>query len=873
MFIMNLWPFVHFFALIAYLFTAVFVLWKNPRLAVNRVCAATILCFALWSLQMTVLTAPGAGHSTALFFVHLASLGWLCFTPFLLYFVAILTQRPDLHKKPAFRAFLVLGPAAGFAAQLNGLLVADVIYTGQRWAFVWSSSFAGIVFVLICALYVGPSLFLLVDFLKKKPSLISRKRARIMLWAVITSSSIVAVSNLVLNPLGIATVESMASIMGLVWVFFIAFAVARYHFLTISPAMAAANILATMADMVILCDSAGRIVTTNRACLQTLGYPQDFLKGKPVDILFFEAPPDESQTFCSILCQDNVTNLSTVFSTQGKQAVPVLLTSSLLTDEGGQSVGAVLVARDMRDLRQAKKALFASEEKYRQILENMDECYFEVDVAGTLTFFNDAVVKLLGYSRQEMEKLNFKAFTKPHDAKRLFATFHQVYTTGEPQRLTDYTLITKGGAERHMESSIRLIRDSEGRIQGFSGLARDVTEKRLAQEEKRTLEERLTQAQKLEAVGTLAGGVAHDFNNLLMSLSGNVSIMLLTARDDDPIVPRLKEMERCVRRGADMTRRLLAFSRKGIGRPRPIDINALLLETASMFGRTHKDVSVNLDLAPDLAAVEADPSQMEQVFLNLFLNAGQAMPRGGVLTVITANEEPEKTNLACSNSPARRRISIRVSDTGCGMSEEVKARIFEPFFSTKPMSQGTGLGLFSAYGIISNHGGTMEVASAIGQGAAFVITLPACEKPAEISDNKEETPLYGRETILLVDDEQMVLQATTRMLEALGYTVIQSSGGREAVDIYSARAQEIDLVILDMVMPDMHGSETYRWLALMNPTVRVLLATGYSANGEAAQILAQGCDGFIQKPFDIPALSRMIRKILDQEENQASAFG
>ncbi|MDI6798325.1 MAG: response regulator, partial [Desulfatibacillaceae bacterium] len=399
-------------------------------------------------------------------------------------------------------------------------------------------------------------------------------------------------------------------------------------------------------------------------------------------------------------------------------------------------------------------------------------------------------------------------------------------------------------------------------------LARDITQKWLAQEEKKRLEEKLTQVQKLEAVGTLAGGVAHDFNNLLMGLSGNVSILLLSANPDDSIVPRLKEMERCVRRGADMTRRLLAFSRKGIGRPRPMDINALILETAAMFGRTHKDVSVNMNLAPDIATVEADPGQMEQVFMNLFLNAGQAMPRGGTLTVSTANAGPEKAKSACQGSPALPAVRVMVSDTGHGMSDEVKARIFEPFFSTKPMSRGTGLGLFSAYGIISNHGGAIDVESEPEQGTTFIITLPACEKAAEIPLEQDEKPLYGRETILLVDDEQMVLQATSRMLEALGYTVIQASGGREAVDIYSARAREIDLVILDIVMPDMHGSETFRWLALMNPTVRVLLATGYSANGEAAQLLSQGCDAFIQKPFDIIALSRLIRKVLEQEKEQ-----
>ncbi|MEE4263229.1 MAG: response regulator, partial [Desulfobacteraceae bacterium] len=375
----------------------------------------------------------------------------------------------------------------------------------------------------------------------------------------------------------------------------------------------------------------------------------------------------------------------------------------------------------------------------------------------------------------------------------------------------------------------------------------------------------IRQAQKMEAIGTLAGGIAHDFNNLLMGFQGNLSLMLMEMSPANPYYDYLTNMEDYVKRGSDLTRQILGFARGGKYEVRPTNINDLLEQSSQLFGRTKKEILIHKKFQKNPWPVEVDRGQIEQVLLNLFVNAWQAMPIGGEIFLETENvklkEEGWDKPYALKQG---KYVKIAVADTGVGMDKDTLERIFEPFFTTKEVSRGTGLGLASAYGIIKNHNGMIEVTSEKGQGTTFTIYLPKSAKRFLEEKPVVEKALKGRETILLVDDEEMVADIGQKMLEKLGYRVILAESGEKALKKFEKLSSRIDLVILDMIMPGMGGSETFDQLKAIAPDTKVLLSSGYSIDGQASEIMKRGCNGFIQKPFNLKQFSQKIREILDE---------
>jgi PAS domain S-box-containing protein len=392
-----------------------------------------------------------------------------------------------------------------------------------------------------------------------------------------------------------------------------------------------------------------------------------------------------------------------------------------------------------------------------------------------------------------------------------------------------------------------------------------IVQRKNVEKEKERLQSQLLQAQKMEAIGTLAGGVAHDFNNLLMGILGYTSLMLMKTEKSHPFYEKLKIIEQQVVSGSELTKQLLGFARGGKYEAKPLDINNLIMKTSDIFGRTKKEISIYRKLSDDLLTLEADSGQIEQVLLNLYVNAWQAMPSGGEIYLETQKvflnrEESRSRGLTSGNY-----IKITVTDTGTGMDTDTQKRIFEPFFTTKEMGRGTGLGLASAYGIIKNHSGMITVSSKKGHGATFTIYLPASDKDALPHDTSSEQIITGDETILFVDDEPTNIEAIRELLETLGYKVYTAQSGQQAITLYRENMEHIDLVILDMVMPGMNGKETLRKLMESDNTVCALLASGYSLNGDSEKTLAPGCRGFIQKPFRVEELSRKIRDVLDTD--------
>jgi CheY-like chemotaxis protein len=377
------------------------------------------------------------------------------------------------------------------------------------------------------------------------------------------------------------------------------------------------------------------------------------------------------------------------------------------------------------------------------------------------------------------------------------------------------------------------------------------------------MEAQLLNAQKFESIGTLAGGIAHDFNNLLMGIQGNVSLALFDLDPRHRLFEIFQNIEKMVKSGSRLTSQLLGYARKGRYEVKPLDINRLIKGISDTFARTRKEIVITHDFSSTLGAVEADEGQIEQALLNILVNAGQAMPKGGKIFIETGNATHKDIDDTTFKVKPGNYVVIRVTDTGAGMDENTRKHVFEPFFTTKEMGRGTGLGLASVYGIIKGHAGYVTVDSELGKGASFRVYLPVSDKAVAETMRMAEKNISGKGTILLVDDEEIVLNVGSRIIEKLGYRVIKAPDGRAALDLYKKHGDAVQMIILDIIMPDMSGSEVFDAIRKINPRAKVLLSSGYSIDGQAAGLLERGCDGFIQKPFTIAELSGKIHEIME----------
>ncbi len=732
-------------------------------------------------------------------------------------------------------------------------------------------------------------------------------------------------------------------------------------------------------DIVVRINIEGKVDFVNDHALVVGGYTREELTG--ADMMTFIAPEDRERALLNTIrmFDGQLGPIEYDFVSKSGRCLPVEVNGDLLRREDGSPYGAVYVCRDVTERREAEMARRESEERYRTILEEIEEGYEEVDLEGNFTFFNETFQRMFGYGRSELLGSNFRRFAADEEnARDVLRVYRDMFRTGIPIRRHAWDILNREGQRRTVEYSASILRDSEGRPTGSRGIVRDITERRRDEEQyrvmagnsqsgvyittrgifrfvnhhalayvgygeeellgtpsiryvhpedrqrvseqvrmmlagKRTapyeyrilrkdgsvrwllgsatpityqgeqsvlgdtmditelkkareqlesMQEQLLQAQKLESLGTLAGGIAHDFNNLLMGIQGYASLLLLGMKEGHPHYEKLKSIESQVQSGSDLTRQLLGFARGGRYEVRPTDLNGLLRKTARMFGRTRKEIRLHEKFGEALWVVEVDRGQIEQVFLNLLVNAWQAMPGGGDLFVETANVNIDG---GCGRSrllKPGRYVRVSVTDTGVGMDERTRQRIFDPFFTTKEMGRGTGLGLASVYGIIKGHDGLIQVMSEQGRGSTFDIYFPASAGQPEEDPTVPADLNGGCETVLVVDDEALVRDVTKEMLESLGYRVLAAGDGEGALSLYRAEGGRIDLVILDMIMPGMGGGEVYDALRSLNPGVRVILSSGYSLDGQARDIMERGIREFLQKPFRLEDLTRKIRSVL-----------
>lgn len=485
------------------------------------------------------------------------------------------------------------------------------------------------------------------------------------------------------------------------------------------------------------------------------------------------------------------------------------------------------------------------------------------------TYASPSIGRLRGFTPEEAMQLSLEETVAPQSLEFVTGALAEELAREEEggadpsrHRALEVRQLCKDGSWVWTEAKMSFIRNDEGQPVGVLGVTRDISKRKRAEEQRDQLEAILVESRKMESIGTLAGGIAHDFNNILMGIQGLTSLMLLNIDSYHPHFEHLQGIEDCVKSAAELTRQILGFARSGKYEVKTTDLNRLVDRSSEMFGRTRKEIVIHRRLQEGVWPADVDRVQIEQVLMNLYINAWQAMPAGGNLYLTSANVVLDEKFVTPYGINPGKYVKIVVRDTGTGMDEKTRQRIFEPFFTTKEMGRGTGLGLASSYGIIRNHSGIIAVSSETFRGSTFTIYLPASRNEVVKVVDVEQDVIEGNETILLVDDEEIVLGVGKEMLQVVGYTVLIARGGKEAIEAYGENKDRIAMVILDMIMPDLGGGETFEGLKSINPGVKVLLSSGYSLEGEATRILNRGCRGFLQKPFSLNDLSQKVREIL-----------
>ncbi len=520
---------------------------------------------------------------------------------------------------------------------------------------------------------------------------------------------------------------------------------------------------------------------------------------------------------------------------------------------------------DVTDRVRVQAALKESERQYRHLVENISDIIFTLDETGVFTYISPTIESVTGLAPAEIVGRKLTDLIVEEDLPMGLDAMFEKRASGDTTPL-EYRIRLKSGAALWVRTSSKPLRTGD-RITGFQGILVDITSVKKAEEEREMLQAQLRQAQKMEAIGQLAGGVAHDFNNLLLPILGYAELLLLDLHQDDPRYGSVVEIHRAANRAKDLTRQLLAFGRKQMFEKRPLDLGTVISVFEKMLRRTiREDIDIQLKLSESNGWIRGDISQIEQIVMNLAVNAQDAMLDGGTMVIETANVELDEELVGrYPDLHPGSFVKLTIRDTGSGIDERHLEHIFEPFFTTKEKGKGTGLGLATVYGIVKQHNGGVVVTSDVGKGTAFDIYLPRVKKPTEPvrEHSVASTRESGNETIIVVEDDEMVRNLTMVILREYGYQVFCAGNAGECIELVE-KTGKVDLLLTDIVMPHMNGGDLYRQLAAMRPELKVLFMSGYLDDTVALHGVAGESENFIQKPFTIRALTEKVREALDK---------
>ena len=624
-------------------------------------------------------------------------------------------------------------------------------------------------------------------------------------------------------------------------------------------------------DLIWVTDVSHNLVYVSPSAEQLLGVSPSAALGKPPTAFIHESDIDKFQellnSITTYLAKDDLVALRSlsvpaqeILLVDGRgRAVATETTISMRFDRDNRFQGLYGIVRDVTDRKKLEAELHRNQALMRKVFDTTPEAISLMNMSDdTYIDVNEGFVRLTGWDRNEVigrTPADINVWVDENERNQLV----QQLQTSEMVTNFEATFRRKDGSLTTGLMSITGFQvDGEGYV---ISSARDIGALKKAQEENAEMEKQLLQAQRVESLGTLAGGIAHNFNNILMAIQGNASLLELEIDDVERRREYLRTIDRLIDDAADLTNQLLAFGRPVESRLIAVDINQLILEQAKLFGRTYPGIAISIEPCRPPVHVNADPNQLNQVLLNLFMNARDAMDQRGNLRVATKVMSINRKLAERHDTQPGEYLVLDVEDQGSGMDKNTLEHMFDPFFTTKPPGKGTGLGLASVHNIIRNHRGFMKVISEPGNGSTFSIFLPISKSPAIATPTLPLTATSGQGTVLVVDDDRTVLQVTANILDTLGYTVMTAESGQQALDMVS-RGEIIDLVILDMVMPKMDGVEACRKLRELRPELKIILSSGYHDNAD--ELGEARFDGVIHKPFKLAQLSKLVKDTIDK---------
>jgi len=617
-------------------------------------------------------------------------------------------------------------------------------------------------------------------------------------------------------------------------------------------------------------DLEGNFIDGNKVAQEIIGYKKEELVGSSFLKLGL-LPPEEIPKAAELLIE-NFNGRATgpdefILNRKGRTPVVVEIMTLPVTIKSQKVV--LGIARDITLRKRTEKALKESEEKYRTILESIENGYYEVDIAGNFTFFNDSACRIFGYPRDKLMGMNNRESMSTRTSKRIYKAFNNVYKTEKPTKIFEYEIIREDGTKRYVETSVSLREDSEGQRIGFRGIIRDITEKKLAEEEKKNLEAKLQRAEKMEAIGTLAGGVAHDLNNVLSGIVSYPELLLLDLPENSPLRKPILTIQQSGQKAADIVQDLLTLARRGVVATEVVNLNQVINSylkspECEKLKEFHPDVKIESDIETNLLNIMGSPVHVSKSIMNLVSNAAEAMPDGGNIFISTESRYIDKPIRGYDDVKEGDYVILTVSDIGIGISSENIERMFEPFYTKKVMGRsGTGLGMAVVWGTVKDHKGYIDIQSVEGKGTTFTLFFPVTRK--EISGKEKALPMedyMGKgESILVVDDVEGQREIASSILIKLGYSVTSVSSGEEAVDYM--KDNKADLLILDMIMdPGIDGLDTYKRIIEFHPGQKAIIASGFSETDRVKEAQRLGAGKYIKKPYTLEKIGMAVKNEL-----------
>jgi PAS domain S-box-containing protein len=896
--------YLHVFSAILFLGLGAVIIVKDFKARLNQACAAIMFCFFIWSFSTIWVHHPATPESLARSFGHVATIGWLFYNPFHLWFAWLYTKRkPFRFIVPVTAALFILPLVLLLLQWTRHILIVSFVHCSWGWFTPWESSLWSMFFFVYCGSVNLLAFWLIFDYGRRSDNRIIRRQSIVIIVTGLISLASGFISNVILSFFITGGVPPLGDVLSLLWAAGLAYVAIRYNVLNITPFIAANRIIATMKDLLFLLDTHGNVMSVNGAVRSALGYQIDQIASLSFSKLISEST-DKRENILQALLQQPVYMVETVLVGSSGGTVPVTLSTSLIA-----GTGVVCVAHDIslqkqrtESLKEAKKqlesrvleatdelrtinsrlrqeiqeknqavdALKESEERFRIIFEHAPDGIFLVDADGRFVDGNNEALRIIGREKDTMAgKAVFVSGQHSGGGAPAFTEMvsGQTHTAASDYRET--TLPRADGSVVPVETGFHQLMIGTKRL--YVCIMRDLSQRKKAEKEAQELREALHHSQKMDAVGRLAGGIAHDFNNLLGGIIGYAG--LLQKRLQGGFPAELAVLDKIIdvsKKAAERTAQLLAFARKGKYNVEPVNMHDLITDVISLMKHTF-DPKIVLSCCLDAsgAIVKGDRSQLHSALLNLGINARDALPDGGVIEFSTENVRDTEVRSVDGfiGDTADSYMKIIVKDNGIGMDETTASRVFEPFFSTKEEGKGTGLGLPSVYGTIKQHGGSIDLRTTAGAGSEFVIHLPVCAEaiaPERVSESQSVATEQYQGTVLVVDDTPLVREMMTDALEDVGFSVHSSDDGKSALQWFREHHASCDLVILDFTMPDMNGRECYSAMKMIHPDVRAIIASGHAVDGEIEKTLEIGATSFLHKPFDIDTLITTVQDVLSK---------